>query len=240
MNNEAYIDTASRDGGAASASANEAALVARGRAAIYACLARGFAFPADELLLLLRHVEAAGGEGRNTCGRGVRRSPPTAECGDGLGAALQALAQAAIESDIQSLRRSYMRIFDPRRPPFPFEAEHRAEHFQQSARLLADLQGFYRAFGLRTDGERPDHIATELNFLHVLCLKQAAAFERGMTEQATVCEDARILFLKEHVLPWYASVCDLVRERAVEPHDRFYLELADTLDLAIRRENEAC
>jgi TorA maturation chaperone TorD len=84
--------------------------------------------------------------------------------------------------------------------------------------ILADICGFYRAFGFefRTDvGERPDHIVTELEFCGVLLAMIASA---PGDDQAQVARDALISFADCHLgewLPWLAGRLQLTSELAV-------------------------
>ncbi len=67
---------------------------------------------------------------------------------------------------------------------------------------LADVAGFYRAFGLaHGEGEMPDHVAVELEFYSVLLVKQAHLAEIGDAEGVSIVEAARRDFLAEHLAP---------------------------------------
>lgn len=67
---------------------------------------------------------------------------------------------------------------------------------------LADIAGFYRAFGFEVKGERPDHIVPELEFMALLLAKEAYATLSGEDAGAEVCRKARESFLSEHLLVW--------------------------------------
>lgn len=76
---------------------------------------------------------------------------------------------------------------------------------------LADIAGFYRAFGvdLNEQTERVDCIAAELEFLQLVAAKQAIALEAQLVqgdasaaEQVAICRDASIAFLKDHLTRW--------------------------------------
>lgn len=67
---------------------------------------------------------------------------------------------------------------------------------------LADVAGFYRAFGLAVTGDRPDHIVAQLEFLAVALLTEAEALEQNDTERAEVCARATRSFLRDHVGGW--------------------------------------
>ncbi len=60
----------------------------------------------------------------------------------------------------------------------PYETEYTTPDALYKAHQLADIAGFYRAFGLEMsteNRERPDHLAAELEFMHFLALKEAQA-----------------------------------------------------------------
>ena len=76
---------------------------------------------------------------------------------------------------------------------------------------LADLAAFYRAFGLEVSeeaGERHDHICLELEFMCVLAAKEAYALEHQLDpEELSVCRQAQIRFLREHLARWTPAFC---------------------------------
>jgi TorA maturation chaperone TorD len=102
----------------------------------------------------------------------------------------------------------------------PYEMEYVAGKLVfQRGQLLADVSGFYRAFGWRRaerPRERPDHLALELEFMAVLCEQQArarlvcrealaerdVARQRVAAEQAVVCWQAQRRFLQAHLAWW--------------------------------------
>lgn len=86
-----------------------------------------------------------------------------------------------------------------------YETEYGLPHEYRQSQELADLSGFYRAFGFTLGGpirERPDHLAVELEFMHVLALKEAYAANQGVAEQIEVCIEAQRKFLQEHLGRW--------------------------------------
>lgn len=104
----------------------------------------------------------------------------------------------------------------------PYELEYgRGEIIQQTADL-ADLAGFYSAFGLELDEtacERADHVAVELEFMCVLCSKEAWGCKHGEPELAERCSDARRLFLRDHLARWLPAFAHRV---AALDQDGFY------------------
>ena len=92
----------------------------------------------------------------------------------------------------------------------PYGTEYTGAHVFMRAQQLADVAGFYRAFGLRVAAdfrERPDHIATELEFMQVLSLKEALALARKERAHAGICRRAQARFLREQLGRWLAPYC---------------------------------
>jgi len=96
-----------------------------------------------------------------------------------------------------------------------YETEYGLPHEYRQAQELADLNGFYRAFGFVLSGqhpesptatnrvhERPDHIAVELEFMHLLAMKEAYAHATGAVEHQALCAEAQAKFLGEHLGVW--------------------------------------
>jgi TorA maturation chaperone TorD len=95
-------------------------------------------------------------------------------------------------------------------PPYETEYVNSKLVFQRS-NGLADIAGFYRAFGLAPSAELPerhDHIVLELEFIaYVAGLEAAAAEKRSAMwrERAEICRSAQQRFLAEH-LAWWTPV----------------------------------
>ena len=95
-----------------------------------------------------------------------------------------------------------------------YETEIGLPHEFRQSQEMADIAGFYEAFGFRTGGavrERPDHLAVELEFMSVLALKEALALAHGNTEQAEICQDAQQKFLADHLARWVGLVSESLR-----------------------------
>jgi len=107
-----------------------------------------------------------------------------------------------------------------------YETEYGLPHEFRQAQELADINGFYRAFGFSSGGpvrERPDHLAAELEFMHVLALKEAHGLLNGLAECVELCVDAQAKFLGEHLGTWI----DLfVQSLALNTEEGPYLPLA--------------
>ena len=84
---------------------------------------------------------------------------------------------------------------------------------------LADVAGFYEAFGFELSpelGERPDFIGAELDFARLLLLKQAYALAKGWNEQADITGDSLDLFMSAHIVEWVPKLCYALNELAVD------------------------
>lgn len=111
-------------------------------------------------------------------------------------------------------RRIFGHNLSPDCPPYETHYEHMG--IFRKTQELADLAGFYRAFGLETAAgdRRADHLPVELEFISLLCLKEALAVERGETEKADICRRARGRFLGEHLCRWLPAFAQAVRQKA--------------------------
>lgn len=190
-----------------------------GRSFVYGALARGFSWPDEKLLSVF--------------------DPAEFESGGPLGEIIGRMAEAAGAAGANRLRSEYMRVFDPRRPPPPMEAECLGLQGTQRSMLLADVMGFYNAFGVTPSNERPDHIACELDFMNLLGVKEAAAIESGHEERTLICAEAREKFLDSHLLKWREPLGGLIRERVISGDSGFYERLADALDAVLLDEGES-
>ncbi len=117
--------------------------------------------------------------------------------------ALGAMA-TTIADGVEPLQRTYVELFDKGKGRVSlYETEHGRMRGLSKGRDLADLAGFYTAFGLALDDtdlhEMLDHIAVELEFYGVLLLKQAILGQEGDSEGAAIVLDARRKFLTEHL-----------------------------------------
>lgn len=86
-----------------------------------------------------------------------------------------------------------------------YETEYGLPHEFRQSQELADISGFYNAFGFYNGGqvrERPDHLAVELEFMQALALKEAHALLNGPAEHAEMCAIAQAKFLAEHLGAW--------------------------------------
>ncbi|MBT8484995.1 MAG: molecular chaperone TorD family protein [Phycisphaerales bacterium] len=94
--------------------------------------------------------------------------------------------------------------------------------------IIADLCGFYRAFGFEPEeetGEKPDHLVTELEFLAMVLAMLGQSRINGTPETTEVTRAAIRSFLDEHLGDWIASFCERIRQASDLPVHQGGLEL---------------
>ncbi len=118
----------------------------------------------------------------------------------------------------------------------PYELEYGNREILQQASELADIAGFYQAFGMKMvseSHERPDHIAVECEFMSVLTAKQAYAIETSNHDAQRIVVDAQQSFLADHLCKWCPAFAH--RTEQADP-EGFYGMVAQFLGEVIRGE----
>ncbi|MCZ7393017.1 MAG: molecular chaperone TorD family protein [Candidatus Methanoperedens sp.] len=105
--------------------------------------------------------------------------------------------------------------------------------------VMLEISEFYRHFGLRMsqkEGKRelPDHISAELEFLHFLTFREAAAFNEG-DEFLKGYRLAQKDFLVRHPVRWVPEFRDKLRSFAGAS---FYTRLAEITSVVISQDLE--
>jgi nitrate reductase assembly molybdenum cofactor insertion protein NarJ len=129
---------------------------------------------------------------------------------EGHEAASPFLRALASPDGFDALRHDYVDLFDRGEGKMPlYETEYGRMRALAKGNALADISGFYRAFGLAPDEEvreMLDHIAVELEFYAMLLAKQAYLAGVGDAEGREIVEDARRKFLGAHLGPLSAAI----------------------------------
>ncbi len=167
------------------------------RGTVYQCLAQACAFPGELFGEALQ---------RDLWRTSLQEAIEALQCVDTCIETLEALEIVQPTIDLAAMRQEYSRLFsNTALTDFPpYGADYLASHIFMKAQTLADVAGFYRAFGLGiVDGtERPDHISAEFEFMGYLCFKEAYAAEQGLAEALEVTTAAQRRFFAEHLGRW--------------------------------------
>jgi TorA maturation chaperone TorD len=85
---------------------------------------------------------------------------------------------------------------------------------------IADISGFYLAFGFRLPdaaANPPDHLGAELEFMSLLHLKMGLALQRGWRDQSRITRSAMGSFLKDHLGRWAGSFASILAANGAAP-----------------------
>lgn len=185
------------------------------RGTVYQCLGQACAFPG----------EAFGEALRQKLWHAALEEAMEALESEGIcSETLQALEIVQPTIDLTALRQEYSRLFSNRAlTDFPpYGADYLTSHIFMKAQSLADVAGFYRAFGvdIAEGTERPDHISAELEFMGYLCFKEAYAAEYGLGEAFELTVSAQKGFFSEHLGRWAPLFLQRFEMVSVQPFYR--------------------
>jgi putative dimethyl sulfoxide reductase chaperone len=142
------------------------------------------------------------------------------------------------KTTLDALLVEYTRLFGTDLICPHYEADYLAGGSFRLAHLLADVTGFYAAFGVLVSDaahERPDHIVIELDFMNFLTAKEAHAKQQGQSANARLCRRAQRLFFQRHVGRWARA---FAREFGAAAHTEIYRWLRQSLEALILAEAE--
>jgi len=186
------------------------------RSAVYRFLSRAFLPPEDGLETMRTEGDEAAGL--------LRRHLSVGESA----AAAEVAGRLLAATDGAALREEYYHIFGHQisRDCPVYETQYDAGHVFQQAQQLADIAGFYLAFGLEVAegvGERADHVSLELEFMQALTFREAYARTHHGPGEVDLLREAQRSFLRDHLARWLPVLARLVRPRT----EGFYRDLAD-------------
>ncbi len=208
------------------------AMLPLARSRVYSYLAACFRYPDEEAL--------AGIAGHEECSTFTYACTQLAEekeyrfmsryCG-GL--------PASKDIGLEKLEDAYQEVFGhtiSKHCP-PYETEYGNVHLFQQSDVLADLGGFYSAFGVTPNegNERLDHISIQLEFLYLVTFKEAHALEEGKVEEAEICREAQAAFLEGHLGRWASIFANRLERKDSEG---IYGDAARLLDSFIEAEKK--
>lgn len=173
------------------------------RSAAYEALALAFAYPHADAEQGLRDLLADLAEHETTAALDLLAS-------------LDALSAALAATDSLARAAEHTRLFDTETLCTPFETDYQADPFAKASQL-ADIAGFYQAWGVdvaRARPTTPDFIGSELEFMSLIARKQAYAAARGWEAQEALARRAQRVFLQDHLGRWIPAFTAAVAERA--------------------------
>jgi DMSO reductase family type II enzyme chaperone len=168
------------------------------RSRMYRLLAGAFGFPEEAF-----HRAAFGGEFLSQVleiAAGLPYPPPLVE-GEPLSAAL-----GDVPADYVEFQSEYVRLFDVGvpRPPCPLFG---GLYLGSRRAAMEEVTRFYNHFGLSLGGESrelPDHITTELEFMHFLTFQEVSALQAEKDRGPYL--RAQRDFLQRHLARWVPHV----------------------------------
>lgn len=194
------------------------------RGAIYQALALGFAYPSSAILGQLKAQWSGLLNATLLWPEGVRDP-------------FEQASRLVHSADGEGLEREYVRLFGPSARCSLHETS-----YGDAGRLLgrsvglADIAGFYLAFGLHpTAGNThpEDHIGLELEFMSLLAVKEAYALAQEWQERLEVTREAQYLFIQDHLGTWIDALTEQLRRCKPLP---FYAFLGESLRIWVHVE----
>jgi DMSO reductase family type II enzyme chaperone len=184
------------------------------RSRMYRLLSGAFTFPEEAF-----HRAALGGEFLSEVleiAAGLPYPLPLAE-GEPLRTIL-----GDVPADYVEFQSEYVRLFDVGvpRPPCPLFG---GLYLRSRRAVMQEVTRFYHHFGLSLDGESrelPDHITTELEFMHFLTFREVSALQREKDRGPYL--RAQRDFLQRHLARWVPQVKVLAEKQRAFP---FFLGL---------------
>ncbi len=175
------------------------------RAAVYRLLSLLFTYPSNEVVAELPRALEAALVASNLMDSEVAK-------------AAAATAEALRERDQPSLAVENTSLFThSASPDCPLnECAYSSKQIYREVQELADIAGFYHAFGLEMAGQRPDELSAELEFCYLLALKEGHARETGRRTEAAVCRDVHKTFVHDHLGRWAENIGQRVQALAPE------------------------
>jgi DMSO reductase family type II enzyme chaperone len=178
-----------RAGPAEEAMSDDALVGALHRAAIYRVLSLAFAYPTPARLQAVADAAVLG----------------ATTAAAALAPALDRLATASRAAEADALAAEHIALFQRQLRCPPYEGAYGPPQMAGKSALLADVAGFYTAFGLEPAAGQPeaeDHIGAELEFMSALALKEAWALSENEAAGLEVTRAAQRVFLFDHLGRW--------------------------------------
>jgi hypothetical protein len=181
------------------------------RSRVYELLAHAFGQPAEEFFTFLKDSEFINNfqEALN-----MTYSVPVQE--------IEEAVKEVSSVSFETLNTWYEALVNPTINLF-YECKY--HHPFSAMEEMADIAGFYNAFGVFVEDERPDYLSMELEFMRLLALKEAKATLISDMENSEVCHNAQKKFLESHLGRWTATLTKVTEQtKFYAPFSRFLHE----------------
>ncbi len=194
------------------------------RACVYQLLSQALIYPDDDVVAAMVETDLPQAR-ESTAFLPVDMDPELAAFGDQM--------TDISRSELKSLHgRVFSHVVSADCPPC--EAFYTAKEIFQETSELADIAGFFKAFGLTlAENERVDHISVELEFMHFLTYKEAYAQTHHDPARARFCRDTQRKFIRDHLGRWGTHFARLLDQKA---DGGYYSCLASLLEKFISSE----
>ncbi|MBI4428895.1 MAG: molecular chaperone TorD family protein [Ignavibacteriales bacterium] len=206
------------------------ATTAEVRARIYRVLAKVFQYPSKENIKLLSQEQHSNALLRNE----ALSSELTCAIRDVLAMLTPTDAGLTVDRLEYEYNRLFAHLGSAKCPPY--ETEYGYDNVFQKTQAMADIAGFYYAYGLDVaddNTERVDFIGTELEFMSFLALNEAYARENGNADQLEICVDTQRKFLRDHLGRWTAVFVKILMNSS---DNHFYREMGRLTTLLLHDE----
>ena len=180
------------------------------RSQIYALLARSFRFPSEDEFSGIRDGQLA-----SAAEQSIATLPYNGLKGGELG--------RGVAANYEEFQSGYIGLFEvggDLGPPCPL---YEGEYGGGRMKVMEEVLRFYHYFGVRLSEDkrdRPDHLASELEFMHLLTFKETEGLLKGVDRSAY--RQAERDFLRFHLSGFVSAVANNIGGRAAP----FYSELA--------------
>ena len=200
----------------------EAARAAAGRSRLYQLLGLAFAFPDQDLYDAVRDGSFA-----SVIGEACAALPY--DMAGAVTADLRLAPDAYVDFESE-----YIRLFDvgAAGPPCPLYG---GVYVGDRMKVMEDATRFYNFFNLRLSPqmrELPDHITTELEFLHYLTFREAEARQAGLDPSPLLRAERD--FLERHLCKWLPRLQTKLAKQSAGPFFPALVRFAATLFAADR------
>ncbi len=195
------------------------------RSTIYSILASPFAYPTEEYL-----KELQSGDVVASLKEALKLFPEEDELLAAAEKFCEAVEKETPSLTVNDMEGEYNRIFSMGLICPHNETEYSSSHVFMKGQDMADIAGFYNAFGFRMSSEEKalaDFIGTELEFMHVVTFKEYHALEKGEEKHVETCVEAQGKFLKCHLGAWATAFSKVL---SATTHLEYFRTLGRLLD----------